>query len=103
MVRPSSLLTFTRDQSLAAVVVEVQRLHPGAAEVAEADRVAQADRLDLDDVGAEVAEDHGGKGAGHDLTQVEHAHTVERTGHRDGFPPIPGARRHRGVHQCRRC
>ena len=40
--------------------------------------IARAGRLDLDDLGPEVAEDRAREGTGHELAQLEHADPVER-------------------------
>ncbi len=48
----------------------------------EAEHVGPHTRLDLDDVGAKVGEEHGAVGPGHDLGLVQHADAVEGGGRR---------------------
>ena len=60
---PRSVLRFERDVALAALAAEERLAH-------EAHAVA-GDRLDLDDVGAEVADDHRAERPGEVLAEVD--------------------------------
>ena len=61
-----------------------------------AERIAIARRFDLDDVGAEVRQQGGGRGAGRDDAEVEHPATFEAAGSRYVLHPIrPDSRRNR--------
>src|SRR3989441_512082 len=71
-----------RDQAaLVPVAGEVERRHAGVSGRPEAARRVAFGGLDLDDVGAQVAEGLRGPGAEHDGRDVEDADAYERSGH----------------------
>ena len=76
------LLQIEDDGALVAVYAHEQRRHvAGPRRTGVAGGVARR-RLDLDHVGAEIAQDLGRQRAEHDRAQIQHANAVKRSGHR---------------------
>jgi hypothetical protein len=80
----AALVAFQVERERALVAVHVQEAHAVRALHLEphgaACLVAGAGRLHLDDIGAQVGQQHAGEGAGHDLAHVEHADALQRQG-----------------------
>src|SRR3989441_9278977 len=75
------LLEIEDQAALVPVAGEVERAHAGVSGRPEAARRVAFGGLDLDDVGAQVAQGLRGPGAEHDGRDVEDADAYERSGH----------------------
>ncbi len=75
------------EQRAALVPVEDGEAGPAPAAVRDPELVAQRRPLDLDDVGAEIAEQRRGIRTGDDRAQVKHAKPGQRRLRADGQPP----------------
>jgi hypothetical protein len=79
-----SPLEVERDAALVAVEDQIRRRNAVDARLAVPARVVAAgELLDLDHVRAEIGEQRATGRTGHDLRQLEHAHSDERTGVRN--------------------
>src|SRR5262249_10766649 len=78
------VLEIERDAALTALATEERTAHHAHA--------VASHRLDLDDVGAEVADHHRAERAGEVLTEVDEAHSLERV-HHFTFPSCASATR----------
>src|SRR5205823_741004 len=79
-------LEVDRDALLVAVGVEEARAHAAVAGTAGEARVVAAQRLDLEDLGAEIAQQLSGERPHQHAGQVEYAHAVQRSSHPVPFP-----------------
>src|SRR5262249_38984191 len=82
-----------RDTFLVAVERQEGDGHPVDRRIAIASVVAAAGQLDLDDLGAHVAKNGRGVGAGDHARQVDDADVIERLGHQRRVSLSPNASR----------
>jgi len=73
------LLEIEHDRALVAIDRQVERAHVGVAHRAELARCVALGRLDLDDIGAEIAELLRRPGAEHDGRAVHNTNAAERS------------------------